>query len=379
MASCFPCCRSKKPVMTIKKAESSLHFTVKIDDIMARIKAAQDEAREETISSTPFVVKSSLKGSKQTWKFVLGIQINGSTPNGTNSKFIKVYLTSHVDEASAPVRVSMEMAILDRGKKQNQVYKHQSSVFVLNSGQVKAVVSDYVEKDKLSSCLRNETFFFKVSVTVHHNKEKGKGLGFINVPPLGCDLLKTNTQGYITDIKNLPDPGNYSDFVLESSDGEAIPVSKMILAARSPVFATMLSQSESEEVLSGKCKIQDYDAVTLKAFWTFLLGDENPGPMVSAPEDQAGVQFTMDLLALANKYEVKGLFAEAERQLAFVVCQQNAAEMIKLADAVGAAALEAEVLNFLKENVKMGGIDPGTLADLPRDVRVKVFARFGKK
>ena len=385
----MPCCWPSGNSASIKKVETTEKVVFSLDDVPARIRAAENAATNEAVTFNEVRVNS--KVTDGTWAFVFGVKLNTATPAGVNnnalrpvnSKHVGIFMTAH-DTHPGPVRVTVEMAVLSKGKKGDPVHKVVTPVHILNSGDSINLAPSYLEKAKLAPHLKyGHKLFLRVAVTVLHNKERTIGRGFKNIvgSPSASGLAgeekkassraSLHNPNFMKEVNRLPRPELFSDFALVGQDGVSVPVCKLILAARSPVFAANLASKGTAEAATATVVIADYESATLRRFWQFLLGDEDPAPMVG------NVQLAMDLLALADKYEVKGLFDSAETQLALSVRKDNAAEILKLADKVRAKKLENSVLDFLKAN--QGAIQPNELAELPKDVVAKIFARMAKK
>ena len=122
---------------------------------------------------------------------------------------------------------------------------------------------------------------------------------------------------------------------------EKFPVHKFILQLRSPVFKAMLS-SAMKESTSNEIVISDFDHDVVREFISFLYLDKCD---TTAFESKS-------LLAIAHKYEVKGLLIACENYLIKTVSDETAVELLQFADLYEAKDLKGKALNSIKTNFK---------------------------
>lgn len=139
----------------------------------------------------------------------------------------------------------------------------------------------------------------------------------------------------------MTDP--FSDLVLEASDGSKIRAHRAVLVSRSSVFKAML-ESEMEESRSGTIKITDFSYEVLRLFVHYLYTAE------IYPESLEECAF--DLLALAEKYNVKHLKSVCERFMTSKVNSENALCSFEYACQHGAKNLKQAALNIIIENIE---------------------------
>ena len=130
--------------------------------------------------------------------------------------------------------------------------------------------------------------------------------------------------------------------VIEAHEDESIPVHKLILQLRSPVFKTMLSSTMKESTLN-EIIISDFDHDVVKEFIRFLYLDKCDTRALEAKS----------LLAIAHKYEVKGLIQACELDLIKVLSISNVVELLIFADLYEANELKNTALKFIKTNSKV--------------------------
>lgn len=135
---------------------------------------------------------------------------------------------------------------------------------------------------------------------------------------------------------------HFSDLVLESADGSKIRAHRAVLVSRSSVFKAML-ESEMEESRSGTIRITDFSYEVLRLFIHYLYTAE------IYPESLEDCAF--DLLALAEKYNVKHLKSVCERFMTSKVNNDNALFSFEYACQHGAKILKEAALSTLVENI----------------------------
>ena len=129
---------------------------------------------------------------------------------------------------------------------------------------------------------------------------------------------------------------------VEVHENESIPVHKMILQVRSPVFKAMLS-SAMKESTSNEIIITEFDHDVVKKFIRFLYLDTC----------DRGALEAKSLLAMAHKYEVKGLFLACELDLIKMFSVSNVVDLLTFADLYEAKELKNKALTFIKDNLKV--------------------------
>ena len=138
-----------------------------------------------------------------------------------------------------------------------------------------------------------------------------------------------------------------------SYSNHRIPVHKLILEQRSPVFKTMLS-STMKESTSNKIIITDFDHDVVREFIRFLYLDTCDKEVLD--------QHAKSLLAMAHKYDVKGLLHISADYLIRTLSIDTAVELLQLADLYEVKGLKKKALNFIQTNLKAltkaGRLDP---------------------
>ncbi|XP_052203270.1 BTB/POZ domain-containing protein At4g08455-like [Diospyros lotus] len=142
---------------------------------------------------------------------------------------------------------------------------------------------------------------------------------------------------------------SFSDVVLVASDdgfGHSdtnpvpVPAHRSVLASRSPVFKAML-ENEMEESLSGTIKIGDVSYDALRSFVHYLYTAE-------ASLDE---QMAIDLLVMAEKYQVKHLKTYCEKYTVSKLNWENALMNFAFARQHNAKILEEAALLLIMDNM----------------------------
>lgn len=141
-------------------------------------------------------------------------------------------------------------------------------------------------------------------------------------------------------LGHLLEDGKYSDVVL-SVQGREIRAHKVILAARSVVFASMF-EHDMEERNKNLVEIADLDYETMRETVWFMYTDQATDIDTKAE----------DLLAAADKYGLDRLKAMCEKALCSKMCAETAATLLFLADMHSAGQLKVRAMDFVTTHVK---------------------------
>jgi len=130
----------------------------------------------------------------------------------------------------------------------------------------------------------------------------------------------------------------FCDFTFECGDQE-IPVNRLLLAARSPVFSAMFSENFLE-AKTGRTIIKDVDHKSLEALVKFCHTD-----------NLDEVDLTTDLLAAANKYMIPALVEKCEEHLSKTMSADNAIDYFLAACLHEANNLRTASKKFITKNL----------------------------
>ena len=146
------------------------------------------------------------------------------------------------------------------------------------------------------------------------------------------DWLAVLASGALSDIALRPSPGG-------AAAAAAVRAHKIVLAARSPVFAAMFTQGMAEAG-SSEVTLEGVSGAVLGHLVHFLYAEEVGA---DAFDDAEG------LLAAADQYQVPRLLALCERELCERVEVETAARLLLLADQHHAEQLKERCLEFIGE------------------------------
>ncbi len=119
---------------------------------------------------------------------------------------------------------------------------------------------------------------------------------------------------------------------------------KAILAARSQVFAAMFEHNMQEN-LQKKVEIEDFSDEIIGQMIQFMYSGKVQKLRENAKE----------LLAIADKYDVKGLKVMAEQFLGKNISVENVIETLILADKCNAQKLKERAMGVIQGNMKALG------------------------
>merc|ERR1719375_438047 len=139
------------------------------------------------------------------------------------------------------------------------------------------------------------------------------------------------------------DSGLLADVTIRVGD-QSIQAHSAILAARSPVFAAMLSsgmrESQGKEVV-----LSDLDAPAVRGLLSFLYTG------VVKDETLESDESTLALLQAAHRYEATSLVEKCVEALRARLQVETVAERLEVADLIGCATLKAKCLDFMREHI----------------------------
>lgn len=184
--------------------------------------------------------------------------------------------------------------------------------------------------------LPEDVVVFEASVTV-------LGPEVVTVAPLeGHVRGREATEDLATDLRALWESGQRSDVILRTGGAE-LRAHRLLLAARSPVFARMLA-ADMAEASTGVVQIEDVDPDTMEQLCEFIYtGNVRDGWPCVDDAEAAGA-----LLQAAAKYEVQGLVRLCAAKVATMLTTESVAEWLILASQIGpqADALKVRCLQF---------------------------------
>ena len=163
-----------------------------------------------------------------------------------------------------------------------------------------------------------------------------------------------------TQLAALLASGAGADAALRAAGGETLRVHRWLLASRSPVLATALTDP-AWATPDAPVEVDDMDEPTLRAFVKYLYSED------AAPV-HASRELALAMLAASDKYDVPSLRAAAEAALGAVLCVDGAADTLRAAARHGATALRTRAAAFVRAHLDEVTATPGwatLLAEAP--------------
>ena len=148
----------------------------------------------------------------------------------------------------------------------------------------------------------------------------------------------SGVKSFMSDIGNLLMDPKTSDIVMVCQ-GEQIKAHRLILSARSPVFAAML-QSDMSESVNGEIKIDDVDKDVIKEMLRYMY----------KVEVEDGFTKFKELLVLADKYQVEELVKFCGSKIVESLNKDNVFQIGTLAETHNAGDLLKECVQFVLNN-----------------------------
>ncbi|GFR13960.1 speckle-type POZ protein-like B [Trichonephila clavata] len=197
----------------------------------------------------------------------------------------------------------------------------------------------HIVKNSFLQLLENRYSFFRIKLIYSHSNAKPPpmfslmGDIIISEIPIksviGFVGMKNSEQSeYLSlfelsdDFGNLLKVQSFSDVNLKCGD-EIVPAHKSILSARSPVFAAMFRNKQMREAIENEVNIVDTDISVLKIMLSYMYTGKT-GPLTFS--------FAMDLLVVADKYQLLGLKKACCDYLKEMVSTNNATKILVLGD-----------------------------------------------
>ena len=161
-----------------------------------------------------------------------------------------------------------------------------------------------------------------------------------------------NRRKLCEDLASITDD-KYADFIF-IVDNVKIPAHRVILAARSPVFAAMF-QHDMKENRTSEAEIKDVTPAAFKALLRFIYtGDCEVG------------NWAEELLVAANKYDIQDLKQICAKELGKKLTVENAIRLLILSDLHQTNHLKQAAIRFINQNAPAVMKTP-SWSDFPKD------------
>lgn len=228
---------------------------------------------------------------------------------------------------------------------QSEVRTQQA--FVVEEG---GEVFDFIEfstRQSMRDFLKDDTLTFSVTLKAWVEESVVTTSRSYPSSPTNTSLSKQLSA----DLGKLLAEGNHADVVLRVGDA-TLQAHRLILAARSPVFAQMFFGSGMRETKpNAEVLLDDFDLEVVKALLHSLYTGEIQQVFWQDSE------LLCHLLQAFHKYQVQLFIQECEEQISLCLSVENACERLMTADLLQLPILRSRVLSFLVSQ-------PGKLAEV---------------
>lgn len=191
--------------------------------------------------------------------------------------------------------------------------------------------------NKANGYVVDDKLVIKVEMTVYGDIEQSVHTAH---PP--CIGSPSKARSMVDEMSSILFDDTISDITIKVEE-ELIPAHKFILCLRSEVFRAML-RSPMKESVSNVIEISDFEAVVVREFLHFIYTDTCSPKAMDTHAEQ--------LLAMACKYQVKGLETLCENHLCSTLTVDNIVNVLLLADMYSARHLKNRALLFISHNAK---------------------------
>ncbi|XP_058788595.1 speckle-type POZ protein B-like isoform X2 [Phymastichus coffea] len=288
-----------------------------------------NEKPGEALESTIF---SSSMNSALKWR----LQFYPSGNNQENKDYVSLFL--HLVTCDKPtIKVDFKFCVIDKdGREVNERKTSEKWQFFQGrqSGFPKFIKKDHV-LDPSNGILPQDKL--RIVCTIRSATGKVDRISLDSMFPQSPNLLNQLSEDWTQALEEQ----SFSDVTLESCDGIKLAAHKVVLAARSPVFAAMF-EHDMRERHDSNVLIHDIEPDILKSMLRFIY--------TSRVEDlhcQAA-----RLLAAADKYALDGLKAICEQSLCKGLNIEDAAECLVVAELYRACKLKDKTLNFIRVHLR---------------------------
>ncbi|KAF7077141.1 hypothetical protein CFC21_081725 [Triticum aestivum] len=289
-------------------------------------------------------------------------------PNGDNphcAGFISLFLTlldTDVDvdgDVEEAVEAKFSFSLIDQVEKQMPMYVRGTCETRSFSGSAptwgngRFVRTDTLER---SADLRSDCFTIRCDVVVCNTKDDDAG---------GTEALPSDIHQHFSALLQ----NKVGADVTFQVGSETFAAHRCVLAARSTVFMAQLfgPMKEGTASSSSVIHIKDMEAKVFKALLSFVYTDSFPemyeeimeenamsaaaeeqGQEVEEVEDETGLQWLLDLLVAADRYDLQRLKFICEKQLSQRIGVSSVASVLALAEQHHCHGLKVACLKFIQ-------------------------------
>ncbi|KAI2810267.1 hypothetical protein BLOT_001426 [Blomia tropicalis] len=201
---------------------------------------------------------------------------------------------------------------------------------------------------RLGNCYGTESTIpdSKIWFTIADSKSKVTFHCEIRYSFVDCKGICSKSYHFVqlsNSLKLTLEKKQFTDIIIRTSDQKEFPAHKIILASRSPVFATMFSNPGFIETKENLVWIKDIDSILMKPLLDYIyFGD------ISFNEEIAS-----KLIIPAHKYSIKPLVKICGRIMLNKLKIESAAEILYIADTYDLYEMKIEVVHFICQNKEL--------------------------
>ncbi|XP_065203416.1 speckle-type POZ protein-like [Planococcus citri] len=257
---------------------------------------------------------------------------------------VYVLLQAHpADECSdfmkhSPVTGTLKFAILNAVNKQSYSQNMKFSMAMKSCTKACSYTpAGFSKFIKRSDLLKDSDLLSQDKLTIYCEISYVKKTDVVNISGKQySNLLEEQEPAALDDIGRLFMNEDFSDVRL-SVENKIYPAHKIVLIARSPVFGAMFSY-DTKEKQSNCIELQDITFAAFREMLRYMYTGKVQNLKELAPE----------LLAAADKYDLKNLKIICEKELYETLSQSTAVATVMLADMYHAENLKKQALLYMR-------------------------------
>ena len=154
-------------------------------------------------------------------------------------------------------------------------------------------------------------------------------------------IFNSERETVLQSMKKLLSSAKLSDFQIVC-DGKIFDCHKSIIANKSDALETMITNRKFNEGQKNQLKIEDFDSETVRMMIHFVYCNELP----------EGAKCSINLLLIADKYNIKSLVQFCQEELSQNLSLENALQILEISEKIDVDHLRVETLAFVAKNRK---------------------------
>ncbi|KAG9455194.1 hypothetical protein H6P81_008098 [Aristolochia fimbriata] len=145
----------------------------------------------------------------------------------------------------------------------------------------------------------------------------------------------------------------HADIQLKAGTGPSIPAHRVLLAARSPIFKTMLEWDECKAPSSDTISLPELTHEELQCLLHFLYNGRLPG------DENMDQQIVYSMLVAADKYDIPFLKKLCEKQILRSLDASNALEVLEISETCSNKKLRESAMGSIVKHMEEVVFSPG--------------------